>query len=1005
MKITKIAFAVLLFVAFLHPLMAQTQQVTGTVTDESGSPLPGVSVVVKNTVRGTSTDFDGKYALEAASGEILEFSYVGYATQERTVGAAPSISVTMREDTQQLGEVVVTALGIRRQEKTLTYAQQKVDAEEITKTKDINFANTLSGKTAGLQLNRSGSGAGGSTRIVLRGNKSIVGVSSPLYVIDGVPVSSETPNANSDSFFESRDRSDALSLINPDDIESVTVLKGSNAAILYGSQGANGVIMITTKKGKEGKLSGSFSSSLVMESVLELPDLQYQFGTTVAGSDENWSTTAGNYNDSFVKDFFNTGYTTVNSVSLSGGNQNSTTYFSYSNTSAKGVIPNNEYVRHNVTINQQNRFLNDKLNISAKIMLTDEQIDNKPAMGYYFNPLTGLYWFPRNLDMNEYRNDYQVLDPSRNIMTQHWHIYNVDNQQNPYWVINKNTNSYNQKRMLANINLGYQLTEHLNFQVRGNYDYMPSVYERRVMAGTTSVLSHANGRWNYINTLSTQMYTDAILTYQNQFGKFDLNVIAGTSYEKKNINDGISVDSEVSQGLKYANEFMFQNLNDLVLVQNVLDSRSTKQSVFGNVQLGYQDMLYLDISGRNDWASTLAFTSNYSYFYPSFGLTALLNNMFQMPEYVTLAKLRASYSSIANEVPAFITNPLSSIGRNSINANTTRPFTELKPEKQQSFEIGADLRFFANRLGVDFTYYKIDTKDQYLDLTAPSGSGYTRYYVNAGHIRNQGIELSVNAIPLRTTDWTWNSTVNYSFNRNKIIALHADLQGRYQLNDTEGYALYITEGGSFGDIYAYQFERDAQGRILIENGRPVRTNNKGYVGNSQPKFLLGWNNSVAYKNWTLSFLVDGKFGGEAVSLTESILDFKGVSSASAEARFNGGVTVNGADASGNAITTVGAEDYYKAVGGRDGIIENYVYDATNVRLRQAALAYDFDLSGKSSFFSNLNVSLIANNLFFIYKKAPFDPDLLMSTGNRMQGVDLFGVPSTRTYGLNVKLNF
>lgn len=296
-------------------------------------------------------------------------------------------------------------------------------------------------------------------------------------------------------------------------------------------------------------------------------------------------------------------------------------------------------------------------------------------------------------------------------------------------------------------------------------------------------------------------------------------------------------------------------------------------------------------------------------------------------------------------------------------------------------------------------------KIKFLDLTAPSGSGYTRYYVNAGHIQNKGFEVSVNAIPVKTPDWMWNTTINYSSNKNKILSLHEDLQGRYQLNDTEGYALYITEGGSFGDIYTYKFQRDDQQRIIVENGVPLKTTTKEYAGNSQPKFLLGWNNTIAYQNWTLSFLIDGKFGGKAVSLTEAMLDFYGASQASAQARDNGGVTISGVDAGGNAVTTLKAEDYYKAVGGRDGIVENYVYDATNIRMRQLALGYDFDLSKASGFFNNLNVSLIANNVFFFYKKAPFDPDMLMSTGNRMQAVDLFGVPATRTYGLNVKLNF
>ncbi len=627
-----------------------------------------------------------------------------------------------------------------------------------------------------------------------------------------------------------------------------------------------------------------------------------------------------------------------------------------------------------MTIGQNNKYLDGKLKIGAKVMLTDEKTHNKPLAGYYFNPLTGLYLFPRNLKMSDYI-DYEVLDTDRNIMTQKWHV-NRDIEQNPYWIINRNISDDRVKRMIANINTSYDFNENLSLRVRGSYDYMQYNYDRKLYAGTIPTLSHENGSWKYEDFKSTQLYTDAILSYKKTIGDFDINALAGAVYEDKVLQDGLSLDSG-QDGLKYANEFNFQNLAKKVFIANSIASKSRKIGVLGNLEVGYQNKLFLDISARNDWSSTLAYTDNTSYFYPSFGATALLDKIFELPKYVSLAKLRSSYAIVANDVPAFITNPINKIDKNGVSVNTTKPFKEMKPEKQHSFEVGLDLRLFQNRLGLDVTYYNINTKNQFLNLPAPSGSGYTTYYVNAGHIRNDGLEVTVNAKPVVSKDWNWNTSVNYSFNNNKVIKLHEELKGKYSLTDAEGYALYITEGGSFGDIYVSKFVRDDQGRIKInDKGKPMRTSEKEFIGNSQPDFLLGWNNNISYKNWELSFLIDGKFGGKAVDLTGALLDTYGVSERTAAARDAGSVTINGVDENGNAVTSINPKDYYEVVGGnREGIVENYVYDATNIRLRQLALSYNFDLSKKSNFFKNINVSFIANNLFFIYKDAPFDPVL------------------------------
>lgn len=998
----RLLLVLVLLNAFIVSAWAQ-RTLTGTVTSaEDGEPLPGVNVVVKGTTNGITTDFDGKYNLTVKDdAKTLVFSFIGMQAIEKEIGNSDVIDAQMMADQLQVDEVVVTALGIKKEEKTLTYAQQKIDGEQIAKTRSINFASSLSGTTAGLQLKKSASGAGGSTKIVLRGNKSLFGVSSPLFVIDGIPMVNNSGDAPRD-LYSGRDSGDGLSQINPDDIESMSVLKGANAAALYGSQGANGVVIITTKSGKEGKTSCSFSSGITFENPIELPDLQYKYGSN--GGNESWSTTAGNYDDKFVENFYQTGYNLINSFSINGGNNGSTSYLSYSNTSSEGIMPGNSYTKHNLTFKQSRKYFNDRLRITSRVMLTDEKVENKPQSGSYFNPLTGLYLFPRDKNFSDYSgSNYEVYNKDRNMMLQNWHTES-DIQQNPYWIINNNQNTDHTKRMIANLALEYKVNDHLTLQTRANYDYATITYEKQIKAGTIGVLAHENGRWVYSDKANTQMYADFIATYNKKFGDFDISGILGTSYEKSTIGKGTSVDTD-QQGLKFANEFFMQNINKNVLVNSTIGAILEKQSVFGNAQIGYKNMIFADVSVRNDWASSLSFTNNTSYLYPSFGMTALLDKMFTLPSSISLAKLRASYSIISNEVPAFFTVPQNTVDLNGVVMNTTKPFRELEPEDQKNLEVGADIRFFGNRFGIDATYYTINNENQFIPLDAPSGSGFTTYYVNAGHIRNQGLEITLHANPIRTNDFNWNTNVNFSTNKNEVIALHEELQGKYKLTDVGGFAQYITVGGSFNDIYVSKFVRDEQGRIKVdEHNSPIKSNEVEKVGSTEPDFLLGWNNSFSYKSFELSFLIDGKFGGNAVSATQAVLDQYGVSTVTADARDAGGVKVNAVDPSGNAVSTIAAETYYKAVGGTSGIMENYVYDATNIRLRTLALSYNFKLNPKS-FFKKVNVSLIANNLFFFYKDAPFDPDMSMSTGNGLQSIDYFTVPATRSYGVNLKVNF
>ncbi|RKD90755.1 SusC/RagA family TonB-linked outer membrane protein [Mangrovibacterium diazotrophicum] len=1021
MKKLSLLFFVLVL---LGTVSAMAQTVTGRVVSEGDNePLPGVAVLEKGTNHGAATDFDGNYTfnLQNSEGAVLVFSFMGYETQEVSVDGRSSIDVVLKSNNIAVDEVVVTALGIKRESKTLTYSSQEVSGEEMMKARDVNFMSGLSGKTAGLEIRKSSSGAGGSTRTVLRGSKSVNSVSDPLYVIDGIPMVNN--KGDQAGMWGGTDEGDGLSQLNPDDIESISVLKGATASILYGSQGANGVIIITTKKGKEGKTTVSFNSSAIFESVIETPDLQFSYGAD-GGTAESWSYTKGNYESDYVDDFFETGYNLINTVSVSSGNEKMSTYFSYGNTGAGGVVPNNSYQKHNVTFKQSAKMLDDKLTLTSNVMLTSERSKNRPGAGYYLNPLTGLYLFPRSgatplsdsslgaQPFSYFKDNYQYFMTSRNMNWQEWHI-KADNQSNPYWLINKQPKTDLTKRVIASLTLDYQITEKLKFQARGSYDYANKTFEQKFYAGGNTVNISENGRWNYKKFADKQLYSDGIFSYQNEFGDLSLSAVAGASYQESVYGDGVSVDNGTND-LLYPNEFYFQNVPDNVAIKSIYGGKIIKEGVFGSVQLGFKDMLFLDLSGRNDWSSTLAATGNESYFYPAAGLTGILSQMVTMPEFISFAKVRASASQVNNEVPWGLIQVNHSINASgSVDRNTVKPFTDAKPEQLVTWELGTDWRFFNGRLGLDFTYYHITSTNQALSKTL-SGSKqdnyYTSMYFNAGEIVNKGVEIVLNSTPVKTSDFEWNSSLNFSKNNNKVVELYPGEPSKYiDLGSSEGYINRIYTGGSIGDMYGIQFRRNDAGQILLdEDGTPLKTASDSpvYLGNLEPDFSLGWNNSFDYKRFTLSFLINAKIGGKAFSQTESILDGYGVSQRTADARDKGYVAVNGiTEESGTVMTQIDPQLYYSTVGGRNGIAEAYVYDRTNIRLTQLALSYDLDVKSLGLPLQAASFSVVGNNLFFLYKKAPFDPELSMSTDLGSQSLDNFNVPATRTYGFNLKFTF
>ncbi|MBO9631494.1 MAG: SusC/RagA family TonB-linked outer membrane protein [Chitinophagaceae bacterium] len=1010
--------------AITSPGFFQDKEVTGTVKDKKGNPLPGISVQVKGTGKGTQTNADGVYRISAREGDILVFTSVNFAVQEQTVGNTASLNIVLEANVQGLNEVVVTALGIQRKAKDLTYSTQQVKGSDLSIVKETNVINSLSGKVAGLQINRSASGVGGSSRVVLRGQKSIR-ENQPLYVIDGIPIVNFTAAQPSDLWGQSggpnsnsagRDGGDILSTINPDDIEAVNVLKGASASALYGSQAANGVIIITTKKGKAGQTKINFSSDFTLDKAAYRPELQYSYKQSGPANLYSWGDKGSS--PDHVKDFFRTGSTWINSLMVSGGTEKAQTYFSYSNTSNKGVLPNTTYGQHTLSFRETAKLLNDKLTIDANVLMTTQNAHNRSSSGLYFNPLTGLYLFPRGLNFDQYKNNFEYFSPKRNMFLQDWWNLNFDNklpgqdsQQNPYWILNRNPTENRKDNIIASLALKYALNDWITVQARGNVNKAWDKYEQKAYAGTQTTIADANGRYVYDFLSSTQYYGDLLVLGNTQLSeKIGFNFTAGTSItdltQERNFADSKDAD------LAFANQFHIGNinLNPAAKIYNT-GVRRQLQSVFGTVGFNLNENIFLDLTARNDWSSTLAYTPNVNkgYLYYSAGLNTILSDLVKLPAFINYSKFRVSYAKVGNDVQPFVTLPVNAVRSGQLTSNTSGPYlgTPLKPEMTTSVEIGTEWRFIDNRLNLDFTWYNSHTKDQYFDFPISAGYLYPNSYLNAGDVLNTGIEITLGYQVIKQKDLNWQTNFNFTHNRNKLIELAPQLKGDYTItpkgDNVNSYALKLHEGSSYGDIYGVKFKRADDGSILVDDdGKPIaQPGAMQYLGNPTPKFLLGWSNAITWKQFSLNVLIDGRFGGKVMSITQAMLDEYGVSKTTADARDNNGVDIAATKQNGEKFSgKIPANIFFGAVAGRAGITEYYMYDATNVRLRELAIGYTIPI--RPGIIRDLKIGLVARNLFFFTKKAPYDPELSMSTGNGVQGVDVFGLPATRSFGINLK---
>nr|WP_315154645.1 SusC/RagA family TonB-linked outer membrane protein [uncultured Flavobacterium sp.] len=990
---------------------AQLKTIKGTVVDGSGAPIPAANVQVQGESNGTSTDFDGTFTIKVNKGKTLIVSYLGYESKTQVVGDDDTIRVILKsESTTALTEVVVTSLGIKKTRKSITYAAQELKGEEFTRVKDANIINTVAGKIAGVAVTRSAGGTGGSTKVVIRGNSSVSN-NQPLYVIDGIPLyngtSGQPNNAFGDTAGGNRDGGDVVSLINPDDYEGMTVLKGAAASVLYGSQGANGVVLLSTKKAKQGKAQLKASSVSTFESAAYLPKFQNDY-VAVSGGEETWG--AKQKVNDHVKGFFETGSTQISSVNFTTASDVASTSLSYANTTASGIIPGNGLKQNNFGFRQSGKLF-DKLTIAANANYTTRTVNNRPVNGLYFNPLTGVYLMPRGNDFNDYKKNFEVFNPTRNMYVQNW-MTNRDIMQNPFWGINRNKSEDTNQFFNGNIALDYKATDWLSIATRYSYNRIESGFTKEIFATTQGTLSHINGRYIDINNLSTQRYADLIATINTKFNDdFTFNANIGTSITNTLANKRTTLDSGIGGGLQIANWFTLGNFVNNALNLQTVDSRKEVQSVFAATTFGYKEMLFLDVAARNDWSSTLANTDNTGFFYPSVGVTAILSEMVKMPDFINYGKVRATYAQVGNDIFPFVTSPTYGFTAEGNKPATVapQPGTSLRPELKSEIEIGTEWRMFDSRLGFELSYYNSDTKHQYLQVLAPPTNplGVKYYGINAGSISNKGFEAVITGKIIKGDKFSWDATVNYSKNTNKVEEIPTELGGKVILTEAgvNNYRYVLQQGKPFGVIEGVNIKRDAQGRVLLNADGTIQKTGFEEVGNSNPDFMLGFSNSFKVGSFFANILIDARFGGEVMSLTEATNDEFGVSRATGDARNAGGVAINAVYPNGTAYSgKYPAESYFKQVGGRAGATGEYVYDATNVSLREVSIGYTFNTK-KLPFLQSASLSLIARNLGFIYKDAPFDPNISLSTGEGLQGIDVYGMPSTRSIGLNLNVTF
>ena len=1017
----------------------QDTKITGTVEDEFG-PVAGASVVIKGTTNGTMTDMDGHFTLEGVKkGDIIQISFIGFATQDIPYTGQTALNVKLEEDAQKLDEVVVTALGMKRDKKALGYAMQELKGDELLSSREPNLANSLSGKVSGLQIVRSSNGVGGSSKIVLRGNNSLTGSNQPLIVVDGTPMDNFTGGVDDVWGNSGADMGNGLSDINPEDIESMTVLKGASAAALYGSRAGNGVILITTKSGKKNEGLGiTVNAGITTESIFLKPDMQNSFGQGSVGAYDNqsrlsWGPKAEGqtvtdwmgrqvplrtYDN--IDAFFNTGTSFNEGISFQQNIKGTSVFSSINRSDDAGITPESKLNKTNITL-RATTFLDEaeKWKVDAKVNYINLNAHNRPIQGVNpSNAFNTIYNLPRSLNVADFKNS---VDEDGNMI---WWDASKNPQENPYWVTKYRQNNDTRNRLLGNIALKYAPTNWFNVELRGGTDYYTTTKNEKVYAGgntTPSGLYSEGSETFYENNYSflATANKDNLIDRLGGFVTFGGNLMIQRR-TKMNASAG---------ELLVPNLFSLNNgINKPTVTSELI--RRKMNSLYGSLQLNWDGYLFLDITARNDWSSTMS-KANRSYFYPSVSLSGVISDMVpklggQMPEWFTFAKVRASYAEVGNDLDPYQLYNNFTVGKDE-NGNTTAApgnilyDSSVRSELIKSWEAGFDIRFFNNRLGLDAAWYKTNATRQLLNLPMDPFSGYSSRKVNAGNIQNEGVEISLNGLILdNPKGLSWNSTAQFSLNRNKIIDLYPGVT-LYDIKTLDAIQIVAVQGSYYGDIYGQTFQRVEDkndpnyGKIIVgEDGLPLITTGKSKVGNQSPDWMLGWTNSFSYKGFNLSFLVDFRIGGDLYSATASNLYTRGNAAGTV---VNGErqdfIVPNSVVQTPNGYTEnkvpVTHQNYWERIGstGNYGLPEMYTYDATNIRLRNITLGYDFNKAMlKNTPFQRLRLSATCNNVWMIHYNLPgIDPESVSATNTNATGFENGAAPTSRSFTFNVTVGF
>lgn len=998
----------------LQQQSGKERTITGQVVDAKGEPLIGVSILVKGTTDGAITDLDGNYKIVTKSNNpVIVYSYIGYKTQEIPLKGQTAINITMMDDTQVIDEVVVTALGIKRSEKALSYNVTQVDAESALAVKDANFINSLNGKVAGLNINSSSSGIGGASKVVMRGSRGIEQSSNALYVIDGIPMYNLSASGGSEEM-QSQGSTEAIADINPDDIESMSVLSGAAAAALYGSNASNGAIVITTKKGKGGRVALTVSSNTEMLSPFVMPQFQNRYGTS--GTDASWGKrlNEANYRGyDPASDYFQTGLIGTESVTLSTGTEHNQTYLSAAAVNSRGIIPNNKYDRYNFTFRNTTLFLEDKMKLDVGAQYIMQKDRNMVNQGIYANPLSSAYLFPRGNDWEDYKM-YERYDLERNMYTQYWPQGGGSFRlQNPYWINYRNLRENDKDRYMLSAALSYDILSWLNVAGRVRLDNSYNTYTQKYYASTIATIAEGeNGFYGVTNTRDKQTYADLLLNINKTFGEdWSLTANIGASYSD-NRSEALAVSGPIAaNGLP--NFFTVAQLDKETGKREETGYREQTQSIFASAEVGYRSTYYLTLTGRNDWPSQLAGPNSKqsSFFYPSVGGSVVLSELFKLPESISYLKLRASWASVGLPFGRFLAYPTFSwnTSTGAYSSQSAYPLYDLKPERTDSWEVGLTARFLKH-FNFDVSFYNTKTYNQTMDAKLSPTGGYSTFYAQTGNVRNRGVELSL-GYKNTWNKFSWSSNYTFSANKNKILSLidgyinpvtgEEITKDRMDVGGLSKARFILKVGGSLGDLYSQSdLLRDSNNKIYVNADGNVAVNDKAddiYLGSVFPKANMAWRNDFQYGNWGLGFLLTARLGGVVYSATQAVLDSYGVSEATAAARDNGGVVINGND-------MIDAQKWYTVVGADSGIPQYYTYSATNLRLQEASVSYTIPRK-KLKNIMDITLSLVGRNLWMIYCKAPFDPESVATTGNYYQGIDYFMMPSLRSVGFNLKLKF